>query len=199
MKALTGNINRGGALDLQDLLDAVPADQKVAILPTTDTLILYASEKELGRIPLNGVVDVSLIDDSTVRRRPTIWRFLLLGPLAFLWLKATIREAFRLCIQWKDSEGAYHFTHVPIATRIMANHMLNTVESSLTPEGRMKLDQKASKGRMMAAASAIKQHQGPVEISPFVTCGYCRMEFRKTDLPPGGKCQVCGRSLNLDV
>jgi hypothetical protein len=93
---------------LQDLLDAVPADRTVACLPTHEALILHDGEKELGRIPLDGVVDVSLLDDSSVRRRPTTGRFLLLGPLAFLFPKTTIREAYRLCIQWKDPEGGYH-------------------------------------------------------------------------------------------
>lgn len=55
MKTFTGNMNRGGIPNLQNLLDAVPADQKVACLPTPEALILYAGEKELGRIPLAGV------------------------------------------------------------------------------------------------------------------------------------------------
>ena len=194
MSTVTGN--KGS---LQDLLDAVPADRTVACLPTHESLILHDGEKELGRIPLDGVVDVSLLDDSSVRRRPTIGRFLLLGPLAFLFPKTTIREAYRLCIQWKDPEGDYHFTYVRIATRIMADHMLSAVRRSLTPEVRTELAQKAPEAKELAAVSEKAQRHRPAETSPFITCGNCTMEFRKTDLPPGGKCPVCGRPLNVDA
>ena len=44
-----------------------------------------------------------------------------------------------------------------------------------------------------------EQHHRAAETSPFITCGHCTMEFRKTDLPPGGKCPVCGRPLNVDA
>ena len=199
MNTVTGNINRGSVPNLQDLLNAVPADRMIACLPTHESLILHDGEKELGRIPLDGVVDVSLLDDSSVRRRLTIGRFLLLGPLALLFPKATIREAYRLCIQWKDPEGGYHFTYIRIATRIMAAHMLNAVKRSLTPEVRTELAQKAIEAKAQAAVSEKEQHQRPVETSPFITCGHCTMEFRKTDLPPGGKCPVCGRPLNVDT
>ncbi len=198
MNTVTGNINRGGVPNLQDLLDAVPADRKVACLPTHKALILHDGEKELGSIPLDGVVDVSLLDDSSARRRPTIGRFLLLGPLAFLFMKTTIREAYRLCIQWKDPEGGYHFTYVRIATRIMADRMLNAVKRSLAPEVRTELAQKALEDKDRAAVSD-KEHHHPAEISPFITCRHCTMEFKKTDLPPGGKCPVCGRPLNVDA
>jgi len=199
MNTVSGDINRGGVPNLQDLLDAVPADRIVACLPTHEALILHDGEKELGRIPLDGVVDVSLLDDSSVRRRPTIGRFLLLGPLAFLFPKTTIREAYRLCIQWEDPEGGYHFTYVRIATRIMAAHMLNAVKCSLTPEVRTELAQKALDAKDRPAVSEKEQHQRPAETSPFITCGHCTLEFRKNDLPPGGKCPVCGRSLNIDA
>jgi hypothetical protein len=184
---------------LQDLLDAVPADRTVACLPTHKALILHDGEKELGCIPLDGVVDVSLLDESSVRRCPTIGRFLLLGPLALLFLKTTIREAYRLCIQWKDPEGGYHVTYVRIARRIMADHMLNVVKRSLTLEVRTELAQKALEAKERAAVPEKEQHQRPAETSLFITCGHCTMEFRKTDLPPGGKCPVCGRSLNVDA
>lgn len=184
---------------MQDLLDAVPADRMVACLPTHEALILHDGEKELGCIPLDGVVDVSLLDDSSVRRRPTIGRFLLLGPLAFLFMKTTIREAYRLCIQWKDPEGDYHFTCVRITTRIMAARMLNAVKRSLTPEVCTELAQKAIEAKERAAVSDKEDHHHTAETSPFITCGHCTMEFRKTDLPPGGKCPVCGRPLNVDA
>jgi hypothetical protein len=184
---------------MQDLLDAVPTDRIVTCLTTHEALILHDGEKELGRIPLDGVVDVSLLDDSSVRRRPTIGRFLLLGPLAFLFPKTTVREAYRLCIQWKDPEGGYHFTYVRIATRIMANHMLNTVKRSLAPEVRAELSQKALEGKQRAAFSEKEQQKRFAETSPFISCGHCTLEFRKTDLPPGGKCPVCGSALNIDA
>ena len=198
MNTVNRDINRRGVPNLQDLLDAVPADRKVACLSTHDALILYDGEKELGRIPLDGVVDVSLLDDSSVQRHLTIGRFLLLGPLAFLFPKSTIREAYRLCIQWKDPEGGYHLTYVHIATRIMADHMLNAVRRSLSPEVRTELAQKSLGAKERAVVSEKGQHQRPAETSPFITCGHCTLEFRKTDLPPGGKCPVCGRSLNLE-
>jgi hypothetical protein len=185
---------------LQDLLDAVPADRTVACLPTHEALILHDGEKELGCIPLGGVVDVSLLDDSSVRRRPTTGRFLLLGPLALLFPKTTIHEAYRLGIQWKDPEGSYHFTYVRIATRIMAAHMLNAIKRSLTPEVRTELAQRAPEAKERAAVLEKGQHQRPSGTLPFFTCGHCTMEFRKTDLPPpDGKCPVCGRSLNVDA
>jgi len=199
MNTVTGDINRGGVPNLQDLLDAVPTDRIVTCLTTHKALILHDGEKELGRIPLDDVVDVSLLDDSSVRRRPTIGRFLFLGPLAFLFPKTTIREAYRLCVQWKDPEGGYHFTYVRIATRIMAAHMLNAVKRSLTPEVRTELAQKALEARELASVSEKEQRKRPAETSSFITCGYCTFEFRKTDLPPGGKCPVCGKSLNVDA
>ncbi|MCX5818889.1 MAG: hypothetical protein NT047_03095 [Deltaproteobacteria bacterium] len=182
---------------MQDLLDAVPADRTVACLPTHESLILHDGDKELGRIPLDGVVDVSLLDDSSVQRRYTVGRSLLLGPLVLLFPKKTIREAYRLCIQWKNPKGDYHFTYIRIARRIMADHMLNTVKRSLTPEVRRELAKKVPEAKERAAVLEKEQHQRRVETSPFITCGHCAMEFRKTDLPPGGKCPVCGRSLNV--
>lgn len=196
MNTVTGN--RGGVPNLQDLLDAVPADRTVACLPTHESLILHDGEKELGCIPLDGVVDVSLLDDSSVQRHFTMGRFLLLGPLALLFPKKTIREAYRLCIQWKNPKGDYHFTYIRIARRIMADHMLNAVKRSLTPEVRTERAQKAPEAKERATVREKEQHQRPAETSPFITCGHCTMEFRKTDLPPGGKCPVCGRPLNVD-
>lgn len=196
MNTATGN--RGGASDLQDRLDAVPSDKTVACLPTHESLILHDGENELGRIPIDGVVDVSFLDDSSVVRRPTIRRFLFLGPLAFLFPKKTIRETYRICIQWKDPRGDYHFTYIRIPRRIMADHMLNTIKHSLSPEFRKELAQKVHQSKGRAAVLKKEQHLLPAEPSPFVTCGGCSMEFRKTDLPPGGKCPVCGRRLNLD-
>jgi hypothetical protein len=196
MNTATGN--RGGVPNLQDLLDAVPADRTVVCLPTHKFLILHDGEKELGRIPLDGVLDVSLLDDSSVQRRPTLRRFLFLGPFAFLFPKRTIREAYRLCIQWKDPKGDYHFTYIHIPRRILADHMLNTVKHSLTPEVRKELAKKAPQGKERTTVLKKEQHRFPVGPSPFITCGNCTMEFRKTDLPPGGKCPVCGRRLNVD-
>jgi hypothetical protein len=192
MNTVTGN--KGS---LQDLLDAVPAERTVACLPTHESLILHDGEKELGSIPLDGVVDVSLLDDSSVKKRYTVTRSLILGPLVLLFPKKTIREAYRLCIQWKDPKGDYHFTYIRIARRIMAEHMLNALKRSLTPEVRADLARKAPGIKERAAVSEKEQHSPPAETSPFITCGHCGMEFRKTDLPPGGNCPVCGRRLNI--
>ena len=87
MNTANGNINREDVHNLQDLLDAVPPDRTVACLPTHESLILHDGEKELGRIPLDGVVDVSLLDDSSVQKRYTVGRSLLLGPLVLLFPK----------------------------------------------------------------------------------------------------------------
>ncbi|MEI7636470.1 MAG: hypothetical protein WCJ37_04140 [Syntrophus sp. (in: bacteria)] len=190
--------NRGGAPDLQDLLDAVPADRTVACLLTKESIILHDGEKELGSIPLDGVVDFSLLDDSSVQKRYTVTRSLILGPLVLLFPKKTIREAYRLCIQWKDTEGAYHFTYIHIARRITADHMLNSLKRMLSPEVRADMARKAPEAKERAAISEKEQHQSPIVTSPFITCGHCAMEFRKIDLPPGGKCPVCGQSLNVD-
>ena len=197
MNTVTGN--RRGVSNLQDLLDAVPADRTVACLPTHESLILHDGEKELGSIPLDGVVDVSLLDDSSLQRSYPIGRSLLLGPLVLLFPKKTIREAYRLCIQWKDPEGDYHFTYIRIARRIMADNMLNAVKRALTPEVRSELAKKRPKGKERSTVSEKEQHQRPAEVSPFITCGHCGLELRKTDLPPGGKCPVCGGLLNVDA
>jgi len=199
MTTVNGNINGGGVPNLQDLLDDVPANRMVACLPTHESLILHDGKKELGRIPLNGVVDVSLLDDSSVQKRYTIGRSLILGPLVLLFPKKTMREAYRLCIQWKDPKGSYHFTYIRIARRIMADHMLNTVKRSLLPEIRAEAARKASEVKERAGIAEKEQHQRPTETSPFITCGHCTMEFRKGDLPLGGKCPVCGRSLNINA
>ena len=193
MSNVTGN--REGVPDFQALLDAVPADKTVACLPTHESLILHDGEKELGRVPLDGVVDVSLLVDSSIQRRYTIGRSLLIGPLVLLFPKKTIRETYRLCIQWKDQTDDYHFTYIRIARRTMADKMLNAVKRSLTPEVRMELTQKAHKAKDLIAVSEEEQRQRPAETSPFIKCGQCGIEFRKTDLPPGGKCPVCDQSL----
>lgn len=194
MNTVTGN--KGGIPNLQDLLDAVPPDRTVACVPANESIILHDGEKELGRIPLDRVVDISLLDDSSVQKRYTVGRSLLLGPLVLLFPKKTIREAFRLCIQWKDPEGDFHFTYIRIARRIMADHILNTLKDSLTPEGRTELAKKASQAKERTAVSEKARHES-TRTSPFITCGNCTVEFRKTDLPPGGKCPVCGRPLNV--
>ena len=199
MNTANGNINREDVHNLQDLLDAVPPDRTVACLPTHESLILHDGEKELGRIPLDGVVDVSLLDDSSVQKRYTVGRSLLLGPLVLLFPKKTIREAYRLCIQWKNPKGDYYFTYIRIARRIMADHMLNAVKRSLIPEVRAELAQKVPDAKESTVVSGKKQHQRPAEVAPFIKCGHCNMEFRKTDLPPGGKCPVCDHALNVDA
>jgi hypothetical protein len=193
MNAVTGN--REGVPKLQDLLDAVPADRLVACLSTHEFLILHDGEKELGSIPLDGVVNVSLLVDSSVKRHYPMGRSLLLGPLVLLFPKKTIHETYRICIEWKEPEGDYHFTYIRIARRIMADHMLNAVKRSLTPEVRAALAQKAPEAKDRAAVK--KNDMVTAEISPFIKCEHCGMEFRKTDLPPGGKCPVCGGRLNL--
>jgi len=188
-----------GVPNLQDLLDAVPVGRTVICLPTHEFLLLYDSGKELGRIPLDGVVDVSLLDDCSLQKRYTIGRSLLLGPLVLLFPKEIIREAYRLCIQWKDPKGDYQFTYIRIARRIMADYMLNIVKSSLKPEIRTKLAQTAHKAQERASVGEKEQYESPAETSSFITCRHCTVEFRKTDLPPGGKCPVCGRALKVDA
>ena len=185
----------GGASDLQDMLDAVPSGRTVACLTTHESLILHDGEKELGSIPLDGVVDVELLADSSVQKNYPIGRSLLLGPLVLLFPKKTIRETYRLCIQWKDPDGEYHFTYIRIARRIMADHMLNTIKRALTPGVRAELAQKVPKATERTTAK--KNDMATTDTSPFITCGHCGMEFRKTDLPPGGDCPVCGQSLYM--
>ena len=198
MNTANGNINREDVPNLQDLLDAVPPDRTVACLPTHESLILHDGEKELGRIPLDGVVDVSLLDDSSIQKRYTVGRSLLLGPLVLLFPKKTIRETYRLCIQWKDPKGEYQFTYIHITRRIRAEHMLNAIRRSLTPEARAEPAQKVPKVKERTSFSAQEQHKHLAETSPFITCGHCTMEFVKTDLPLGGKCPMCGKPLNVD-
>jgi hypothetical protein len=194
----TVNGNREDASGLQDLLDAVPDDRAVVCLPTYEFIILHDGQKELGRIPLDGVADVSLLDDSSVKRRPTMRRFLFLGPFALLFPKRTVREAYRLSIQWKDSKGDYHFTYIRIPRRILADNMLNTVKHSLTPEFRKGLAHRAPQAKQQIELLKKEQQRLPAETSPVITCGNCAMEFRKNDLPPGGRCPVCGRRLAVD-
>jgi rubrerythrin len=66
-------------------------------------------------------------------------------------------------------------------------------------DAREQAERVITEAKERAAVSEKEQHQRPAETSPFITCGHCTMEFRKTDLPPGGKCPVCGRSLNVDA
>lgn len=189
--------NKNDVLHLQDLLDAVPADKMVACLPGGDAIILHDGEKEIGRIPVDGLLDVELLDDSTVKRQIRWGIFSIVGPLAFLFPKKKICEAFRLRIKWKDTQGDYHENDIRIPTRTMAEHRLNTMKSLLIPEVREQLVQKAQKARALAATSEKKEQQHIAETSPFITCGGCTVEFRKTDLPPGGKCPVCGKRLKI--
>jgi predicted Zn-ribbon and HTH transcriptional regulator len=195
MDALTEK--RKGVHDLQELLDAVPADRTVACLPTHESLILHDGNKEFGRIPLDGIADVSLLVDSSVHRNYTLIRSLILGPLVLLFPKKTVRETYRLCIQWKDRDGDYHFTYIRSARRIMADHMLNTIKHSLIPAVRAELQAHQRQDR--AAVPENEQQQRLIEPSPFITCGSCGMEYRESDLPPGGKCPVCGRQLPFNA
>ncbi|HQP25951.1 MAG TPA: hypothetical protein PLP16_12335 [Smithellaceae bacterium] len=186
-----------GVSHLQALLDDVPEGRMVACLHDQNAVILHDGEKELGRIPLDGLLNVSLIDDSTVRRSYGVVKFFLLGPFAFLFPKKNIREAFRLHIEWKDGRGDYHENDIRILTRTMAEHRLNTLKSLMIPEIREQLAQKAAKARELLAASGKPADQRIVETSPFITCAGCTVEFRKSDLPPGGKCPVCGKLLKI--
>ncbi|PKN68613.1 MAG: hypothetical protein CVU54_14200 [Deltaproteobacteria bacterium HGW-Deltaproteobacteria-12] len=194
MDSVTGHISKGNVPDLQSLLDAVPAERTVACLPTRDYLILHDGEKELGRIPLERVVEVSLLDDSSVHKRYPIGRSLLLGPLVFLFPQRTLREAYRLCIQWK-SDDDYQFTYIRIARKITAEQMLHSLKHALKPEVRSQPAQKAPKPREQ---NVVPDQEQPLRSANalFITCRYCTMEFRKTDLPPGGKCPVCGKALS---
>jgi hypothetical protein len=194
MNTVTGN--REGVPNMQDLLDAVPADRTVACLPTYEALILHDGEKELGSIPLDGVVDVSLLVDTSIKRRYPIGRSLLLGPLVLLFPKKTVSETYRICIEWKDPKGDYHFTYIRIPRRVLTDHMLNAVKHALTPEVRAELAQKVSKAKEQTAVK--KNDIMTAKTSPFIKCGQCGMGFRKTDLPPGGKCPVCGKPFNVD-
>lgn len=198
MNTVNKNINMGGVPDLQDLLDAVPAGRTIACLPTHESIILHDGEKELGRIPLDGVLDVLLLDDSTVHKKYSIGLSLILGPFVLLFPKKTIREAYRLCIQWKDPKDNFHVTYIRITTRIMADHMLKIIKHALVPGIRTELARKASKAGERAGI-AEKQHQSPAEASPLITCRHCTMEFRKADLPHDGKCPVCGHSLKVNT
>lgn len=128
MKIVPEDIHMGEIPHLQELLDAVPASGRIACTPTHEDIILYYDEKELGSIRLDSVTDVSLVVDSSVQKNYTIIRSLLLGPLVLLFPKKTIREAYRLCIQWIDTEDEHHFTYVRNVTRIMADHILNVVK-----------------------------------------------------------------------
>ncbi|PKN33445.1 MAG: hypothetical protein CVU61_13395 [Deltaproteobacteria bacterium HGW-Deltaproteobacteria-19] len=193
MNTGTEESHKRSAAELQALLDDVPSDRLVACVPTHESLILHDGEKELGRIPLDGIVEVSLRDDTSVQRSYPMGRLLFLGPLALLFPKKTVREAYRLSIQWKDPDGGFNITFLRIPTRTMADHMLCMVERSLYPEVRRELAQKAAKTRERAAEST--KAPSPAETSPFITCPHCTMEFRKSDLPPGGKCPVCGQPL----
>ncbi|NPU84786.1 MAG: hypothetical protein HPY65_09885 [Syntrophaceae bacterium] len=195
MSTATGETHKGSADHLQALLDEIPSDRLVACVPTHESLILHDGEKEIGRIPLDGITEVSLLDDTSVQRTYPLGRFLFLGPLALLFPKKTIHVAYRLNIQWKDPDGGYHFTYIRIPTQMLAKQTLNTVERSLNPEVRKDLAQKAAKARERAAASPRGQDRPSSEVSPFITCPHCTMEFRKTDLPPGGMCPVCGQPL----
>jgi predicted Zn-ribbon and HTH transcriptional regulator len=183
---------------LQKLLDAVPAGRLVACLHDQNAVILHDGEKELGRIPLDGLLEVSLLDDSTFQTSYSAIKFFLLGPLAFLFPKKKVREAFRLHIKWKDNSGDHHENDIRVPTRTMAEYRLNTIQSLMIPEIREQLVQKAAKSREMLASSGKPEDQQPiVEPSPFITCAGCTVEFRKSDLPPGGKCPVCGKRLKI--
>jgi len=190
-------MNMGGVPKLQDLLDAVPADRMVSCLPTHDSLILHDGEKELGHIPLDGVLDVFLLDDSKIQKKYSIGLSLILGPLVLLFPKKTIREAFRLCIQWKDPKDDFHIAYIRISTRIMADHTLKTIKHALVPKNRTELARKASMAKELAGVA--EKHKSPAEISSLITCRHCTVEFRKADLPHDGKCPVCGHSLNLNA
>jgi predicted Zn-ribbon and HTH transcriptional regulator len=186
--------NQGSVRDLlQERLDAVPSDRVVACLPTHEALILHDGDRELGRIPLDGIVEVMLLNDTSVERSYPLGRLFFLGPLALLWPRKTIRESYRVSIQWKDPEGDFHFTYLRVPSRILADHMLNTIEISRNSEVRSQRAKKALQAREKAAI--LETVKPPAEVSPLVTCGNCTMEFRRDDLPPGGKCPVCGHPL----
>ena len=67
------------------------------------------------------------------------------------------------------------------------------------PEIRTKLAQTGHRNKERASVGEKEQHESPAETLSFITCRHCTVEFRKTDLPPGGKCPVCGRALKVDA
>lgn len=171
----------------------IPTSGIVACIPTQEDLILYHDEKELGRIPLNRVTDVSLIVDSLVKKSYTILRLLILGPLVILFPKKTVQEAYRLSIHWVGPEGKSHFTYIPIQARMVADHIIKTIKGSITSEGPLQQVQKIKAKKIVTDHKKIEL--APVKASPFITCESCTMEFKKADLPSGGKCPVCGHVL----
>lgn len=195
---MSKNINMGGVPDLQALLDAVPAGKTISCLPMHESLILHDGEKELGQIPLDGVLDILLLDDSKVQKKYSIGLSLILGPLVLFFPKKTRREAFRLYIQWKDPQDNFHAAYIRISSRIMAEHTLKSITRALTPEGRAELARKAAKAGEKAGVAEILV-QRPADKSSLIACPHCTVEFRKADLPKNGKCPVCGHSLNLNA
>ena len=153
MNHAAGETHKGNPKDLQALLDDVPSDRLVACVPTHESLILHDGERELGRIPLDGVTEVSLLDDTSVQRTYPLGRFLFLGPLALLFPRKTVHEAYRLNIQWKDADGDYHFTYLRVPSRILANHMLGTIERARIPDVRKELAEKAARARERTAVT----------------------------------------------
>lgn len=185
---------------LQKMLDATPAERMIAFLPGGDAIILHDGEKELGRIPFDQILDIELFDDSTAKRQTTWSRFFLLGPLAFFIPKKTIQESFRIRIRWKDHKGEYQENDISLPSKTMAEYRYNTLLSWKNPETRHQMAEKAKEAARIREASELmmKQERARLEAAqPFVTCRGCFVEFRRSDLPPGGKCPVCGKRLKL--
>jgi hypothetical protein len=189
---------KGSAADLQALLDAVSTEKTVSCFPVRESLVLHDGEKELGRIPIDGVVDVSLLDDSTIQKRYTVTRTMIMGPLVLLFPKKVTLEAYRICILWKDPNGEFQSTYIHTARRSMADSTISSLRRIISPEGRAAIALKAAESNAQSAVAEKEPPRPAVETSPFITCAHCTMEFRKADLPPGGKCPVCGHRLNLD-
>jgi len=181
---------------LQALLNDVLPERMIACLPGRNEIIFHDGDKEVGRIPFHSVLNIELIDDSTVKRQVTWIRFFLLGPLAFLIPKKIAHEAFRIRIQWKDEKGDIQKTEIPIPSKTIADYRFQNLQAWMNPDERRKMAEKAEEAaRIRKAAEMIMKREQPAmkESSPFITCRGCTVEFRKTDLPSGGKCPVCGK------
>ena len=81
----------------------------------------------------------------------------------------------------------------------MADHMFNFLKRMLSPEGRADFGRKAPEEKKLVAVSEKEQHSHSSQTSLFLICGHCAVEFRKIDLPSGGKCPVCGQKLNVGL
>jgi hypothetical protein len=93
---------------LTGLPNVLEANGEILASVTKDSYIFYSGEitrKEIGKIPIQAVEQISVEDKTSISQRVTLSRILVLGLFALAAPKKTEHKDFYLVIEWQDEKG----------------------------------------------------------------------------------------------